>query len=195
MNDTTIFPLSSIGYQDGYCIDLQGNVFDTVNCSQLEPNKTKHVVLHLADGTKVKRTIKQLYRQAFNKEYCVDNIAPLDGEEWKPIDSMYKYHVSNMGRVKSYVKYEAALLKPYINEHGYYRVDLIIDKQRYSILVHRLVAFAFIPNDNPVEKKTVDHINMDKADNRQVNLRWLSIADNVKAYNEYLKRECASSVY
>ena len=33
MNDTTMFSLSSIGYQDGYCIDRQGNVFDTVNCS------------------------------------------------------------------------------------------------------------------------------------------------------------------
>ena len=195
MNDTTIFSLSSVGYQDRYVIVRQGNVFDTVSCSQLEPNKKRCVCLHLSDGSKVSRTIKQLYRQAFNEEYCVDNIESYCGEVWKPIDEMKRYFVSNMGRVKSYVKYDAAILKPYINEHGYYRVDLIIDKKRHSVLVHRLVAFAFIPNDDPEEKKTVDHINMQKADNRQCNLRWLSIADNVKAYNEYLKRECAASGY
>lgn len=35
--------------------------------------------------------------------------------------------------------------------------------------------------------KTVDHINGDKKDNFFTNLRWLSLRDNIKAYNE-LKR-------
>ena len=46
------------------------------------------------------------------------------------------------------------------------------------------MGLAFIPNDNPIEKDTIDHIDLDKTNNRVDNLRWLSRADNVKAYQE-----------
>lgn len=64
------------------------------------------------------------------------------------------------------------LLKPYSNQQGYLRVD-IGDGHRRTYLVHQLVALSFIPNDNPIEKDTVDHIDMDKTNNRVENLRWL----------------------
>ena len=43
--------------------------------------------------------------------------------------------------------------------------------------VHRLVASAWNPNPN--NHKTVDHINMDKNDNRSCNLKWVSEESNL----------------
>ena len=70
------------------------------------------------------------------------------------------------------------------------RVD-IRDGHRRTYLVHQLVALSFIPNDNPIEKDTVDHIDMDKTNNRVENLRWLSRADNARAYQKQRKEVSA----
>jgi hypothetical protein len=57
------------------------------------------------------------------------------GEEWKQIDITGKYFVSSYGRVKSYQRNKAYLLKPYINKNGYLRVDINLDNRK-SYLVH-----------------------------------------------------------
>src|SRR5215469_1786274 len=43
---------------------------------------------------------------------------------------------------------------------------------------HRIIAFQFIPNDDPENKVTIDHINRVKTDNRIENLRWCTQAEN-----------------
>lgn len=89
------------------------------------------------------------------------------------------YQVSNYGRVKSldhYIKSKGGkrlvkgkILKPDLDK-GYLRVTLSKDGVIKHIMVHRLVAEAFIPN--PHNYPTVDHINRIKTDNRKENLRW-----------------------
>ena len=56
------------------------------------------------------------------------------------------------------------------------------NKRRKKFLVHRLIYEAF--NGKIPEGYTIDHIDLDKTNNRVDNLRWLSRADNVKAYQE-----------
>ena len=153
----------------------------------LQPNKRGLYKLTSNSGKTVYRAVKPLYRQAFGKEYAVDTIEDLEGELWKPIDSRGKYYISNQGRVKSYQLRQAKLLNPYSNQRGYLRVDIKAGCRR-TYLVHQLVALAFIPNDNPIEKDTIDHIDLDKTNNRADNLRWLSRADNVRAYQEQKKQ-------
>ena len=99
-------------------------------------------------------------------------------EEWK--DSYFKdkdviydyiglYQISNLGRVKR----DNKILKQYVMKNGYCRVTLCKNGKVKSFLIHRLVAFMFIENDNPTEKVEVNHINeFEKNNNCVTNLEW-----------------------
>ncbi len=122
-----------------------------------------------------------------------ENIIPdLEGELWKPIQGYNnKYWISSCGRVKSY-KYRKPFLKRIsVNDKGYHRVELWKNGKRSVQSVARLVGQAFIPNDDPIHKNTIDHINGDKSLNTIQNLQWLSLSDNIKAY--YKTKEDSSS--
>lgn len=60
---------------------------------------------------------------------------------------------------------------------GYLEYVLCCEGERKYILVHRLVAEAFIPN--PDNKPCIDHINAIKTDNRVQNLRWVTHQENM----------------
>ena len=62
-----------------------------------------------------------------------------------------------------------------------------------SFSVHRLLASAWIENDEPYRKFMVDHINADPTDNRIENLRWVTLQEN----NAYVPEQgkCRTSYY
>lgn len=102
-------------------------------------------------------------------------------EEWKEIEGYGgKYLISNLGRVKSLKNHKERILTAFVNNKGYPRVALCQDGQPKYYLVSRLVAEAFCENPDPKHANTVDHIDGDKENNRAENLRWLSLADNVR---------------
>ena len=80
----------------------KGEIVETANKQPIRKGKGERYKLTTADGKSVYRAIKPLYRRAFGKEYSLDLIEDLDGEEWKPIDRRGKYYISNRGRVKSF---------------------------------------------------------------------------------------------
>lgn len=68
-------------------------------------------------------------------------------------------------------------LKPLHSKDGYYRIDFMKEKKHYTKSIHRLVAEAFIPN--PENKRTVNHKNGIKSDNRVENLEWNTHSENL----------------
>lgn len=110
-------------------------------------------------------------------------------EIWKDVkDYEGLYQVSNLGRVKvlekrnvRFGKWGRKTLPERIklsqkNKNGYYMIDLIKDKSRKRVYVHRLVAQAFVAN--PDNLQYVNHKDEDKTNNRADNLEWCT-----KAYN------------
>ena len=62
------------------------------------------------------------------------------------------------------------------HKNGYKRIQLWTNKKAYHKLVHRLVATAYIPNDD--NKPCVDHIDRDTTNNHFSNLRWVTHLEN-----------------
>lgn len=101
-------------------------------------------------------------------------------EIWKPI-SNYEglYEISNLGRVKSYVKDpKGRILKQAVNKNGYSNVNLCKpgDIPR-NFKVHRLVAEHFIPNEDKLP--FVNHIDGNKSNNSASNLEWCTQSHNI----------------
>ena len=91
------------------------------------------------------------------------------------------YQVSSKGRVKS-LSYnhtgKERILKAAKTKDGYLHVQLCTDKKKKWFRVNRLVAFMFIPNDDPEHKTDVNHIDENKENNLVENLEWCNRKQN-----------------
>lgn len=99
-------------------------------------------------------------------------------EEWKPIDGVPGYEISNYGRVRSLKGQVPLILKTKILPNGYERANISNKDSRFYEYVHRLVAKAFVPN--PKGEPWVNHIDGNKLNNRAENLEWVTPSSNSK---------------
>jgi len=106
-----------------------------------------------------------------------ESYAYRDGTEYSAIDQGNNYYITNDGDVISFKNEEPLLMKTYNNHHGHHYVDLSIKHgKKDKLLIHRLVAEAFIPNPN--NYPIVRHLD-DNPDNNIVdNLAWGTQKDN-----------------
>lgn len=114
-------------------------------------------------------------------------------EIWKNIND--RYSVSNLGNVKSNYANKERILKPYKNHRGYLMVDLRSPNNRKSVLVHRLVAQAFILNPNNLSE--VNHKDEDKTNNCVDNLEWCDTKYNCNygTRNQRKGEKCRKKIY
>ncbi len=126
---------------------------------------------------------------------CVNTqIKNLDGEIWRAVIGWERSHeVSNMGRVRSLdrttiqgVKIKGRILSTFKqkicaknNPNPYLMLQLNCDGRSKTYPVHRLVAMAFVTNDNPDKNTEVNHLDENRSNNRADNLSWCSHADNI----------------
>jgi len=97
------------------------------------------------------------------------------------------YEVSTLGNVRN-IKTNRVLIPNF--DGYYYNVNLSKNGKQRTIRIHRLVAIAFL--ENPNEYKCIDHINLNKLDNRVDNLRWVSYSINMFNIDKRKKNNCSS---
>lgn len=111
-------------------------------------------------------------------------------EQWKDIFGYDgAYQVSDLGRVRSHKSGEWKVLRPGKDKGGYLLVGLCKDGKQKSFFVHRLVAQAFIENDN-IFNTEINHRNEDKSDNKVSNLEYCDRQYNM-TYNDLHHRRIA----
>lgn len=104
----------------------------------------------------------------------------MNNEIWLPVvgyDGIYE--VSNFGRVKS-IRFGKTKVMKQSNSHGYKTVELCVDRHRDCQRVHRLVAFAFIPNNAPDTKIFINHKDGNRSNNHVDNLEWCTASENIE---------------
>ena len=110
-------------------------------------------------------------------------------EFWKPIENTSYYMVSNLGRIKSLTRRIAH--KDYfrvINERimslssdktGYKKTILRLEEGPKTVLVHRMVANAFLPNLKNLPN--VIHLDGNRLNNHVNNLKWTTVCETNKS--------------
>jgi len=115
-------------------------------------------------------------------------------EVWKDIPNWDGvYQVSNLGRVRSrdrvtvgvngrIYKFKGRILKQSINSDGYLVLLLKYGRGTQKMArVHRLVMETFVPNT--YSKETVNHIDLNKANNNITNLEWATRSEQNYHYH------------
>ena len=111
-------------------------------------------------------------------------------EIWKDVKGFEEYYqVSETGKIRRkkgktiykdgrVADFSQTILKQSENKKGYFKVYLSKNSKKYIKTVHRIVAETFIPN--PKNKKTVNHIDCNKKNNKIENLEWLTNKENMR---------------
>jgi hypothetical protein len=99
-------------------------------------------------------------------------------EVWKTVEGFEAYQVSNMGRVRRVLPdkigrttHLGKVLKPNLHNCGYLAVCLYNAGKQTTVLIHWLVAKAFVTNPNNLPE--INHKGT-KTDNRAIKLEWRS---------------------
>jgi hypothetical protein len=107
-------------------------------------------------------------------------------EVWLPIKGYEGfYEVSNFGRVKRIGSFRGVnkkylnnyFLTPMDNGKGYLRIKLTVNNNSKRVMLHRIIAEAFIKNE--LDKPFVNHIDSDRKNNLISNLEWCTQSENI----------------
>jgi hypothetical protein len=93
----------------------------------------------------------------------------------KQIKDYPNYSITEDGVIFSNITNK--VLTPF-NNNGYLRIGLSKDNKRKKFLVHRLIAEAFIPNNQ--NNLLINHKDGNKMNNHISNLEWCTYSENLK---------------
>ena len=179
-----------------YIKHIDNNPFNN-NINNLKWVSSKYTKLVDMDNVNKNALIPKFKIEKIDKPTFISNKQKDDGQKyenisleeiWKPIyinNEITSYDISIYGevRVSTTLKIRSLSIRT-----GYNTCTLIHNNKKYTKQVHRLVAEAFIPNDDS-NKKHVNHKNYNKLDNRVENLEWVTVSENIKHAHQNEERK------
>lgn len=103
-------------------------------------------------------------------------------EIFKQIEGYPNYFISNHGRLRkttrSGFKYFSGSPSSSYTHTQYSKMNLSINGKNKTVMAHRLVAEAFIPN--PENKPMVNHKDFNGLNNHMDNLEWVTASENMQ---------------
>ncbi len=153
-------------------------------------NNESHLHLYHLDGDTLNNKVKNL-------KWGIKDDFKYKNEIWKIIDqdTVGTYEVSNMGRYRN--KQTGLILSPY-KANNYLMASLVSSNGLLRVLVHTLVANAFVENDTPKIKTIVNHIDGNKFNNKASNLEWCTQSHNAKhahSLNDKIRVASCKKIY
>lgn len=123
-------------------------------------------------------------------------------ENWLPIPEYEDlYEIDTFGNIKSLDRkvrnnngfrvIKGKILKPKLDDKGYYRIGLTKNKKQKFYFIHRLVALTFIPNPN--NYPIINHKDSNPKNNYVENLEWCDSKYNNNYGNRNKKIGVANS--
>lgn len=162
-----------------YQMDLNGNII-----KQWDKIKDAEIALKISSKNICKVLAgKRTHTGGFKWKYVeIDDF--IEGEVWKqvPLGKDYQeVYASSMGRIRKKNKL-TKVTSGNKRECGYCDIDIYSNKeQKYkSFRVHRLICMAF--HENPENKPFVNHKDLDKSNNHESNLEWVTNKENINHY-------------
>lgn len=131
------------------------------------------------------------YKDIHNNINEYKHIWCLEGESWRSVKGLEGvYEVSDLGRVRSVDRsivdkrgvtrrYKGRIIHQSINADGYYVVSLMYKNTSKKGRVNRIVAEAFIYNEDKDNKDIVNHIDENRLNNLLNNLEWCDTRYNI----------------
>lgn len=152
------------------------------------PNNGYLIALLSRAGKVQKFYVEAAVETTFGIRQKTDDIPVLPGEEWSPVAGYEDlYEISSHGRVKSIGWYVSGAKRRYARARirvngsdagGYPKVELAKNGAIKTVLIHRLVAIAFVPN--PLNLGVVHHKDENRLNPRADNLEWVSTETNIR---------------
>ena len=146
------------GYEGLYQISSKKRV-RSVKTGRIKKPSIKNQVALSKNGVSKTLGVDKLYNLTFDIKSIVED---LEDEVWKNISELEGfeefegYQISNKGRVKI-TCYNGEKLKSLANHnYGYLQVGISNNGVSKTCFIHRLVALAFIPNNDPINNIQVN---------------------------------------
>lgn len=104
-------------------------------------------------------------------------------EKWVLVSEFKDYYeVSEFGDLRSVARvingkrYRSRRIATRVSRNGYRMACIRVDGRPITVLIHRLIATAFVPN--PSGRREVNHRDGNKLNNEISNLEWVSRSEN-----------------
>lgn len=113
--------------------------------------------------------------------FSTPQIIKINKAEFRILGRFPKYCINQYGKIYNFADSIMPVeIKPLTLEHEYIRVNILDTFGCFRFVgIHRLVAMAWVPNDDYVNKNIVDHNDRDKKNSYYKNLSWTNNSGNV----------------